>query len=1150
MSRSNEVRLDHDTQEPLSSRSAADEGDHCSQPQQHCRQWTPETFTMLCQDSPRQPNLPRYQCEQTDHITPPTSISSASSDDRQDEQLQNEPKDGSPAENMAQAPAFSDSCSQSNQPHETAGGQNDQSQPSNFHCLLPQCANISFKQLKDLRRHEKIHEPPEVYCGCCRNLGIPFKGGSRRDKLLVHMRKKHQLPGPGSGISPWSCPEEKSHGGQTLLFTTASCLSEHFQQEHPAFTVLPTEMTTCAMISTETRAGDELPPHDCRKQIDSLTKRGQSGPDKHTLVSPIEPTAKRQKNHRTVGDNLQGPDMLSVSPFGSSIFTSNTLARNEVMAPFSLDATNMEFASNGTNLQGLAFQSYEAMPAQYPFVENLNDATSAPHLDPYAIMSLGTIYTQNLILDQVEGIHLVDFLAIRTIIDFSQIEATLHITSNGLQPPNTKPVTYNVREETIKLAGDANIIEWTKTLLKGALSDISEKGGSKFLPTWSPEAEGVSSPRAYICDAPRIQAGDNGELPVKVFAIKPKDDGELVKIWMNSILPALPGILSRGLGGTYTASIVRRGSSDFEAVPWIQIESPYIPGPENRASIKEALNKICHANGQPRGIRVLFTKGRLQKLAQVPDSDTVGEDPDQQRLHFNLNRPCTKPGMGASLGLMCSNKVSATLGGYILLNGVKYILTSDHFVERSRDPTINNGGVLENQNTLVSPSLADVAQMAECLEQTERDFGAAKKFQWQERLGDRDIQPSELDAMLYPESEEDVRNLKQIRELLGEVKKPCESFTLGKVFRRSKEPRKALDAQSLGSDFANAMRNMDWAICEVNHDRAGENRHKYRSNDDAKADNYIHESTRANGSGEICHETCDIDPGVQVYYVGQKSGHREGRVNGAPTQISFNGVQSLEWFILDSKGQPIQQQSVEGDSGAWVIRKYDNKLMGQVFAYNNGQLLFTTIKDIFADIRDQFGVEVSLPATQRTSGAAAIPMPADPLCSVKNEQVVKSYGWLIERTLLASGLIDHGVSNPRRGSFSSLSSSTTTLASPVLTSPMTAPSFRTANTSEKRLDSKGAWTEFNGRSFGFVEDIEDQERPKTNEPKPTGDTDFAFAEDRFEKAAIENSTCLLCFPSKERNCLIPSSKWPVSKLKKVWSETPKSMHSVRCCKLD
>lgn len=719
-----------------------------------------------------------------------------------------------------------------------------------------------------------------------------------------------------------------------------------------------------------------------------------------------------------------------------------------------------------------------------------------------------------------------------------------------------------MREETIKLAGDANTIERTKTLLQQAVREISEKGGSKFLLQWSPEAGGVFSPQACICDAPRIQAGDNGGLPVKVFAIKPKDDGELVKIWMNSILPALPGILSRGLGGTYAASLVRRGSSDFTAVPCIQIESPYIPGPENRASIEEALNKICDANGGPRGIQVLFTKGRLRKLVQVPDSDTVGEDPDQQRLHFNLNRPCTKPGMGASLGLMCSTKVSATLGGYILIDEVKYILTSDHFVERSQDPTINNGVVLENQNILVSPSLADVAHMAECLEQTERDFKAEKKSQWQECLGDRDIQPSELDAVSFPESV-DLKKFKQIRELLDQVKKPNEGFTLGKVFKRSKEPRKALDAQVLGSDFtflANAMRNMDWAICEVNH-RAGENRHKYRSNDDAKADNYIHESTRANGSGNICHETCDIDPGAQVYYVGQKSGHREGRVNGVPTLISINAVQSHEWFILDSKGQPIQQQSVEGDSGAWVIRKYDNKLMGQVNAYSNGQLFFTTIKDIFADIQDQYGVMVSLPAIQRTLGAAAIPMPADPLCSVKNELLVRPYKWLIKFNLVVCALglpkhtevstsvtssstpaeipgeseddIDHGVSNSRRGSFSSLPSLTTSPASPVLTSPMTPPFFQTADTSEKRLDSKEAWTGFRGPRIGFIEDIEDQGRPKTNEPKLTENTDFAIAEDRVEKVAVGEFEVPFLVSLQGTDLFGRSSTWPVTKPKKL-----------------
>ena len=719
-----------------------------------------------------------------------------------------------------------------------------------------------------------------------------------------------------------------------------------------------------------------------------------------------------------------------------------------------------------------------------------------------------------------------------------------------------------MQEETIKLAGDAETIERAKAFLQHIMSGISEKAGSKYLLQWSPEAESISSPRAYICDAPKIQGGDNGEPPVKVFAIKPKDDGELVRIWMNSILPALPDILSQGVGGTYAASLVRRGSSDLTANPCIQIESPYIPGPENRASIEEALNKICHANGQRRGIQVLFTKGRLQKLFQGPDSDTGGEDSDQQFLHFNLNRPCTKPGMGASLGLMCSTKVSATLGGYILVDGLKYILTSDHFVERSRDTTINGGVVMENQNTLVSPSLADLAQMAECLEQTERDFKAKTKSQWQKYLGDRDIQPSELDTVLFPERVADVIKFKHIRELLNQVKKPHEDFTLGKVFRRSKEPRRALDAQALGPDFAdranlaNLMRSMDWAMCQVNH-RAGENRPKYRSNDDAKAASYIHESTRADEPVEICHEICDIDPAAQVYYVGQKSGHREGTVNGVPALICINTVKSHEWFILGSKGQLIQRQSVEGDSGAWVIRKYDNQLMGQVNAYSSGQIFFTTIKDIFADIQDQFDVMVSLPAIQRTSRAAAIPMPVDSLCSVKTELEVRSYKWLIERTLVGLRIntevttsatssstpakfpreieddIDHGIPNPRSGSFSSLPSLTTSSASPVLTSPMTPPSFRIATTLEKRLDSKEASTEFNGPRISLIEDIEDQKPPKTNELKLTGNTDFANAEDRFEKAVIGKSEVPFLFSLQGTKLFGRSFTWPVSKPKKL-----------------
>ena len=163
------------------------------------------------------------------------------------------------------------------------------------------------------------------------------------------------------------------------------------------------------MSSTQTRAGDELPAHDCRQILDALPQRGQPGPDKHALVSPVESTAKRGKHHSTVSGNLPCPDMFSVGPYGMPISPSNTSARTEAMASYSLDAINMGFASNGANPQGLVF---ETMLAHYPSDESLNNAASAPYPNPYANMPLGITYTQTLVL----GIHPVDFLAIRTII--------------------------------------------------------------------------------------------------------------------------------------------------------------------------------------------------------------------------------------------------------------------------------------------------------------------------------------------------------------------------------------------------------------------------------------------------------------------------------------------------------------------------------------------------------------------------------------------------------------------------------------------------------------------------------------------------------------------------------------------------------------
>lgn len=87
MSLSNEVRLDYDTHDPLRSLFSASTT---------LSPMDSRNITRLCQDSLIQPDgrsyvpallFPSYPCESTEHITPPNSISSASSNDRQDEQL-------------------------------------------------------------------------------------------------------------------------------------------------------------------------------------------------------------------------------------------------------------------------------------------------------------------------------------------------------------------------------------------------------------------------------------------------------------------------------------------------------------------------------------------------------------------------------------------------------------------------------------------------------------------------------------------------------------------------------------------------------------------------------------------------------------------------------------------------------------------------------------------------------------------------------------------------------------------------------------------------------------------------------------------------------------------------------------------------------
>ena len=47
-----------------------------------------------------------------------------------------------------------------------------------------------------------------------------------------------------------------------------------------------------------------------------------------------------------------------------------------------------------------------------------------------------------------------------------------------------------------------------------------------------------------------------------------------------------------------------------------------------------------------------------------------------------------------------------------------------------------------------------------------------------------------------------------------------------------------------------------------------------------------------------------------------------------------------------------KHQTCKGDSGSWILEKNSNSLLGMLWGWSDGCLLFTPIHDIFADIRE------------------------------------------------------------------------------------------------------------------------------------------------------------------------------------------------------
>jgi hypothetical protein len=459
----------------------------------------------------------------------------------------------------------------------------------------------------------------------------------------------------------------------------------------------------------------------------------------------------------------------------------------------------------------------------------------------------------------------------------------------------------------------------------------------------------------------------------KVFAIRAKEDGSVVSAWMKHIMPSLPGILANAVGDTYTASLVRLGSSERSSQASIQIQTPFMQSKMNREIIQEAIDAICSENCGHR-IPVRFSTGQMRFLAGSPpqnvasDDDDAEEDDEREFPHFK--RYWELPGMGASIGLQCSKLVSATLGGYLIVDGTIYMLTVDHFITTSQkaENADNIAAVAENdRHALTSPSLSDVDDMYDDLLQTLYGNIASFDDSFNQQFGNQQISPEDLQSLserlISLDGEKDY-----ILTVLEELKRDAQEFILGRVAHRCEQKaRESASSQSaLPSDSTHAPIShlMDWSLWMVNDNRVGENRHRYRFDSDTATIDFFSENDNPRGAGDRCQETCNVEPNVRVYYVGRGTGRQSAEVNGAPMLASGNGIISHEWALISPDPKP-NPKMCAGDSGAWIIRESDNKLVGQLYGWNSGRLLFTPINDVIEDIKETLQVtDVCLPHSQ------------------------------------------------------------------------------------------------------------------------------------------------------------------------------------------
>ncbi len=407
-----------------------------------------------------------------------------------------------------------------------------------------------------------------------------------------------------------------------------------------------------------------------------------------------------------------------------------------------------------------------------------------------------------------------------------------------------------------------------------------------------------------IDSAPSPRLGSKGKADAK----RPVDKKAWLSEWLGHLLPHLDKTLPAIIGSGFTIDLFRDRSSSCGPSRAIHVTSPSTKPPDVQEKIRKSIVEMLPESFAV-DVNIFFFDGVVERACCVRGDD---EDHPDRICQPQWTRYFERPSMGASIGLD-GGQDTATLGGYVTINGEYRILTVHHLFE--------DEGVLGEERKEVKLANAMLTQPSAPDMETQCTAEYAYIGHYMKSSGYRFQQP------LYPY---------------------CDRPTSFPI-------------------------EMDWALCSVRYSRLGVNvlPKTYNIKGNAVPAGNVNDPNLPapaclpdRPSDEPCQSICEELSDVPVHCMARTSGYQVGLTSECPSLVNYsNGRPStMEWAVIRDNDVQTDSQWVSrgvglgGDSGAWILRLEDNAVCGMIWGrsrpYGPGErkAYFTPMAEIFADI--------------------------------------------------------------------------------------------------------------------------------------------------------------------------------------------------------